>query len=57
MTDEEAIQFAQIFLGHGADIDGDKTKNEATPILAATRLHAERLGIFYIDHDAAIELV
>jgi len=54
MTDEEAISFAQIFLGFGAYIDGDKTKNEGTPILAAASLHAEKLGIFYIDNGADI---
>lgn len=54
MTDEEAIQFAQIFLEFGADIDGDKMKDEGTPILGAASLHAEQLGIFYIENGADI---
>lgn len=54
MTDEEAIQFAKIFLEFGADIDGDKLKDEGTPILGAASLHAEQLGIFYIENGADI---
>ncbi|MEC3880285.1 ankyrin repeat domain-containing protein [Parapedobacter sp. 10938] len=54
ITDEEAIQFAKIFLEFGANIDGDKKKDEGTPILAASSLHAEKLGIFYIENGADI---
>src|SRR5690606_18880662 len=54
ITDEEAIQFANIFLEFGANMDGDKNKDEGTPILAASSLHAEKLGIFYIENGADI---
>ncbi|HEY6975199.1 MAG TPA: ankyrin repeat domain-containing protein [Chitinophagaceae bacterium] len=55
MTDQEAIEIAKIFLDFGADINGSKIKeNEDTPLLAAASLHAEQLGIFYIDNGADI---
>jgi len=55
ITDEEAIEIAKIFLASGANIDGDKLKeNNDTPLLAAASLHAEQLGIFYIDNGADI---
>jgi ankyrin repeat protein len=55
ITDEEAIEIAKILLAFGANIDGDKIKeNKDTPLLAAASLHAEQLGIFYIDHGADI---
>lgn len=54
LTDAEAIKLAKIFLDHGANIDGDKYKNEGTPLLAAASLHAEQVGIFYIDQGADV---
>jgi ankyrin repeat protein len=54
MTDAEAIQCAQVFLDFGAHIDGDKMQDQGTPILAAASLHAEQLGIFYIENGADI---
>ncbi len=55
ITDKEAIEIAKIFLDFGANIDGDKTKeNQDTPLLAAASLHAEKLGIFYIEKGADI---
>lgn len=52
MTDDEAISLAEILLQYGANIDGNKV--DGTPLLAAASLHAEQLGIFYIDHGADI---
>lgn len=52
MTDEEAISLAAIFLENRANIDGDRIGG--TPLLAAASLHAEMLGIFFIDHGADI---
>lgn len=52
MTDDEAITLANIFLQNGANIDGDRIGG--TPLLAAASLHAEQLGIFYIDNGADI---
>ena len=55
ITDEEAIEIAKIFLDFGANIDGNKLiENEGTPLLAAASLHAEQLGIFYIEQGADI---
>ena len=55
ITDEEAIKIAKIFLEFGANIDGSKLKeHEDTPLLAAASLHAEQLGILYIDRGANI---
>lgn len=52
MSDEEAITLATTFLKNGANIDGDRIGG--TPLLAAASLHAELLGIFYIDNGADI---
>ncbi|MFC4721024.1 ankyrin repeat domain-containing protein [Geojedonia litorea] len=54
ITDDEAVNLAKVFLENGANIDGDKMKNEGTPLLAAASLHAEQLGIFYIDNGADV---
>jgi len=55
ITDEEAIQIATILLEFGANIDGYKSLGDNnTPILAAASLHAEKLGIFYIEQGADI---
>ena len=55
ITDEEAIIIAKTLLDFGANIDGDKLKEKKdTPLLAASSLHAEKLGIFYIDNGADI---
>lgn len=53
MTDEEAITLAKIFLEYGADINGYQ---DGSPLLAAASLHAEQLGIFYIDNGADVHL-
>ena len=54
ITDNESVKFAKIFLDNGANINGDKNKNEGTPLLAAASLHAEQVGIFYIENGADI---
>ncbi|MEP7269328.1 MAG: ankyrin repeat domain-containing protein [Saprospiraceae bacterium] len=54
IADNESVTLASIFLEHGANIDGDKIKNEGTPLLAAASLHAEHLGIYYIENGADI---
>lgn len=53
LTDEEAITLAKIFLEYGAHING---YNDGSPLLAAASLHAEQLGIFYIDNGADINI-
>lgn len=54
ITDSDAVELAKVFLENGANIDGDKNKNEGTPLLAAASLHAEQVGIFYIDNGADV---
>ena len=54
ITDDDAVNLATILLENGANIDGDKNKNEGTPLLAAASLHAEQVGMLYIDHGADI---
>ena len=55
ITDEEAIEIARVFLSHGANINGSIEKiHEDTPLLAAASLHAENLGIFYVENGADI---
>jgi hypothetical protein len=53
LTDEEAITLAKIFLEYGANING---YNDGSPLLATASLHAEQLGIFYIDNGADINI-
>jgi len=58
IMDEDAVEVAKIFLEFGANIDGDLLKGESqTPLIAAASLHAEKLGIFYIDSGANIYCV
>ncbi|MGH2611686.1 MAG: ankyrin repeat domain-containing protein, partial [Rhabdochlamydiaceae bacterium] len=52
MTDDEAITLAKVLIENGASIDGDR--KGGTPLLAAASLHAEKLGIFYIDNGADV---
>lgn len=54
ITENEAIRLAKILLDNGADIDGDKDKGEGTPLLAAASLHAEQVGIFYVENGADV---
>ena len=57
ISDDEAVEVAKILLEHGARIDGDSsTENADTPLMAAASLHAENLGIFYIQNGARIDL-
>jgi uncharacterized protein len=55
ITDNEAIEIAKIFLEFGANINGYQAlKDNNTPLIAAASLHAEKLGIFYIEQGAEI---
>jgi ankyrin repeat protein len=54
-TDEEAIGIAEIFFRYGTKVDGNNLiENKDTPLIAAASLHAEKLGISYIEHGANI---
>jgi len=55
ITDEDAITIAKIFLEFGARIEGNQaTENQDPPLMAAASLHAEQLGVFYIEHGANV---
>ncbi len=55
ITDRQAIEIAKIFLAAGANIDGFMAQNDFnTPLIAAASLHAEQLGLFYIEKGANI---
>lgn len=55
ITDEQAMEIAKLFLESGANIDGFMAQGDNnTPLIAAASLHAEKLGIFYIEHGANI---
>lgn len=54
-TDEEGVAIAKIFLDHGAHVNGNEMiENKDTPLIVAASLHAEKVGILYIDHGADI---
>ncbi|MBD2701179.1 ankyrin repeat domain-containing protein [Spirosoma sp. BT702] len=54
-SDEEAVEMAKIFLKYGANVNGDEqVDNRDTPLVAAASLHAEKVGILYIEKGAAI---
>lgn len=53
--DEEAVEIAKIFLEYGANVDGyELVENRDTPLIAAASLHAEKVGILYMEHGADI---
>lgn len=54
-TDKEAVKIANLFLAHGANVNGYAlTEESETPLIAAASLYAEEVGILYIEHGAAI---
>jgi len=55
VSDNQAIEIAKIFLEYGADINGFMVRNDLnTPLIAASSLNAEQLGLFYIEKSADI---
>jgi uncharacterized protein len=53
--DDQGVELAKIFLEHGADINGfGLEKGVDTPLTAAASLHAEEVGILYVDRGADI---
>jgi len=54
-SDDEAVIMAKIFLAHGAHINGNELiEKKDTPLVAAASLHADNVGILYIEHGADI---
>jgi len=55
ISDLQAIEIAKILLEHGANIDGFMAHGDNnTPLIAAASLHAEQLGLFYMERGANI---
>jgi ankyrin repeat protein len=55
ISDEDAVEIAKIFLEFGANVNGYQSLGDNnTPLIAAASLHAEKLGIFYIEQGADI---
>ncbi|QMW00621.1 hypothetical protein [Spirosoma foliorum] len=52
-SDEEAVEMASLLLEYGARVDGYKlVENQDTPLLAAASLHADKVGLLYIEKGA-----
>lgn len=56
ITDEQAVQVAEIFLAAGANVNGyGLVIKQDTPLLAAGSLHADLVALLYITHGADIQ--
>ncbi|GAB4056087.1 ankyrin repeat domain-containing protein [Spirosoma litoris] len=54
-SDEEAVEMASLLLKYGARVDGyELVENQDTPLLAAASLHADQVGLLYIEKGATI---
>ena len=54
-SQDEGVEIAKVFLQHGADVNGNELlENRDTPLIAAASLHAEKLGLLYIQFGANI---
>ncbi len=55
ISDDEAVEIAKIFLEFGANVDGGEliTKQDS-PLVAAASLHADKVGILYLENGANI---
>ena len=54
-TDVEAVEMAMIFLEYGADVNGEMlAEKKDTPLIAASSLSADKVGLLYIDRGANI---
>lgn len=54
-SDEQGRQMAEIFLTHGAKVDGnDPQLLKDTPLVAAASLHADQVALLYIEAGANI---
>lgn len=55
ISDEQGVEIAKIFLDHGADVNGGALiEKQDSPLVAASSLHAEKVGILYVDRGANI---
>ena len=55
ITDDEAVEIAKIFLEFGADVNGGTlVEKQDSPLDAAASLHADKVGILYIERGADV---
>lgn len=55
ISDEDAVKFAKIFLAHGATVNGNEMEfKKDTPLIAAASLHADKVGILYVETGAEL---
>ena len=55
ITEDEAVEIAKIFLEFGADVNGGElVEKQDSPLVAAASLHADKVGILYIERGADI---
>ena len=55
ISDEEGATIAKIFLEHGANVNGNEIiEKQDSPLTAAASLHADEVGILYIESGANI---
>jgi len=56
LTDDEAFAIAQLFLDHGAHVNGNElVVKHDTPLIAAASLNADKVAMLYIDNGAIID--
>ena len=54
-SDAEAVKLAQLFLDHGADVNGGElVPQKDSPLVAAASLHADQVAMLYISAGAEI---
>jgi ankyrin repeat protein len=54
-TDDQGVEIAKIFLEHGSNVDGyGFVIKKDTPLITASSLNAENVGLLYIDRGADI---
>jgi ankyrin repeat protein len=54
-SDDVGAEMARIFLAHGARVDGiELIPKKDSPLVAAASLHADAMGILYIEYGATI---
>lgn len=54
-SDEQAVGMAELFLSHGADVNGSAlTAGQDSPLVAASSLHADQVALLYIRSGAVI---
>ena len=54
-SDEDGVEIARVFLEFGADVNGFEFElRKDTPLIAAASLHADKVGLLYLEHGADV---